>query len=157
MGKCMGRWVVMRQCSVKMQLWMVDVVERREEAEEEEEETWCRHTLCWQEAVAQWLPGNDKGKFMARACRDVEESPGVTASRDAVCGRRCRFQRIWSFFAEGIERNRGNHARSYTCKLARVATSPRWLYHYSLPCFGCMRIKLGKSKDIAGKRQTERS
>lgn len=82
---------------------MVDDVKKREDVEEEEEEeTWCRHSLCWQKAVAQWLPGNDQGEGMARACGDVEE---------VSCGSGCRFQWSRSRFAAGSER--GENARAF--------------------------------------------
>lgn len=84
----MSRRTVMSQCNVGMLFGTVDVVERGEEEERERERkhgadtSWVR----WQEAVAQWLPGNNKSEDMARACGEVEESSGATASRNAVCG-----------------------------------------------------------------------
>jgi len=98
---------VLSQCSVRMQAWMVDVVERREEKRKRKRKKrrhgagWC----CRQEAVAQRLPGNgnDKGEDMARACGKIRESPGATAARDVVGGNayRCRYDR--SCFATGSE------------------------------------------------------
>lgn len=59
----MGWWILWREEKKK-----------RKKGKHGAETVWC----CRREAVAYWLPGNDKGDDMARARGEIEEGPDAT-------------------------------------------------------------------------------